>query len=322
MKTVNIPQTDLNVSQICLGTADAGTPSLPRKAAFELLDAFVASGGNFIDTAHVYSDWIPGTKSTSEKLIGEWLTTTGLRSQIIIATKGGHPQLTTMHLSRLSEADLKQDVDESLEYLQTDTIDLYWLHRDDPTLPIAGIIDALNRLVEAGKIRYFGCSNWTPARIGAALDYSQSTGKQSFVANQPMWSLAAPNWERTPDKTLAFMDEATLAFHKRTRMAAIPYSSQARGFFSKMAESGCAGVSAGDLALFDNDINRERLTRAQVLARQHEVEPSAVVLAYLLCQPFTTIPVIGPKRLDQLHSSLSAAELMLTPEEIAYLEGD
>ena len=163
MKYVTIPNSDLRVSQICLGSADAGASVTP-KDAFSLFDAFVAEGGNFLDTAHVYSNWIPNTKSTSEKLIGQWLRKSGMRNDIVIATKGAHPELTSMNVSRLSADDIALDVSESLEYLQTDMIDLYWLHRDDVHIPVDEIIDALNEQVKAGHIRYFGCSNWTISR--------------------------------------------------------------------------------------------------------------------------------------------------------------
>jgi aryl-alcohol dehydrogenase-like predicted oxidoreductase len=170
MKYVTIPNSELRVSQICLGSAEFGATMAP-KDSFALLDAFIAAGGNFIDTAHVYSDWIPNTKSTSEKLIGEWLRKSGMREDVLIATKGAHPRLTSMNVSRLSKDDIETDVHESLEYLQTETIDLYWLHRDDVSIPVGEIIEALNEQVWLGNIRYFGCSNWTFSRIQEAMDY-------------------------------------------------------------------------------------------------------------------------------------------------------
>src|SRR5215467_4718468 len=118
MRYVAVPNTDLRVSHICLGSTGIGAEiSVPD--SFALLDEFVRLGGNFIDTAHVYSDWIPGTKSTSEKTIGQWLKARGIRDQLNIGTKGAHPELTTMHISRLSSADIVQDLAESLDYLQT-----------------------------------------------------------------------------------------------------------------------------------------------------------------------------------------------------------
>jgi aryl-alcohol dehydrogenase-like predicted oxidoreductase len=286
-----------------------------------LLNEFVAQGGNFIDTAHVYSNWIPGEICRSEKLIGRWLKSTGSRDRVVLGTKGAHPELATMHISRLSPAEITQDLNESLEYLQTDYIDIYWLHRDDVSIPVAGILETLNEQVKAGKIRYFGCSNWKASRIQEALDYAASKGIHGFVANQPLWSLAAPNLDKAPDKTLVAMDDDGIAFHKRTNMAVLPYSSQAKGFFTKLAASGLDGISKADTQMYANDVNNQRLGRIQKLANQHRVTVNSIVLAYLLSQPFTTIPIVGCKKLDHLHASLEAVDIRLAPEEILFLEG-
>lgn len=319
MKYVTIPKTDLHVSQICFGTAEFGA-CIGREAAFHLLDAFVADGGSFIDTAHVYSDWIPNTKSTSEKYIGEWLRASGMRDDIVIGTKGAHPLLATMQVSRLSAADIAQDINESLAYLQTDRIDLYWLHRDDVSIPVGEIIDVLNEHVKRGAIRYFGCSNWLVSRIQAALDYAAKKGIQSFVANQPLWGLAVADMKAIPDKTLVAMDAEGLDFHKRTQLAAIPYSSQSKGFFSKLASLGAEGLSKADRDVYLSDGNAKRLLHVQSLAHHYDVAINDIALGYLLSQPFTTIPVVGCRSIDKLKSSLKAVEVVLTSEDISSLE--
>jgi len=319
MKYVSIPNTDLRVSQICLGSAEFGS-TLTQKEAFNLLDAFVAEGGNFIDTAHVYSDWIPNTKSTSEKFIGEWVRKSGMRDDVMIATKGAHPLLTSMNVSRLSHEDIEIDVSESLEYLQADVIDLYWLHRDDVAIPVGEIIEALNEQVWLGNIRYFGCSNWTSSRIQEALIYAADKNVDGFVANQPLWSLAVADMKAIPDHTLVGMDDEGLAFHKRTQMAVIPYTAQAKGFFSKVERSGSAGLSEGDRKIYFNDVNSRRLLRVQELAKKYAVSVNDIALNYLISQPFTTIPVVGCKTVEQLKSSLKAVDVILTSDEVAYLE--
>lgn len=308
----------MHVSQICLGTGDIGA-SLSIPNALTLLDEFVALGGTFIDTAHVYSDWIPSTKSTSEKTIGQWLNSNGLRSQVVIGTKGAHPLLSTMHIPRMSRAEIDLDVRESLDYLQTDVIDLYWLHRDALGVPVAEIIDILNEQAAFGRIRYFGASNWTPERIEAANDYARSKGVQGFVANQPLWSLAAPTMDAIPDKTVVAMDDAGLDFHHRTGLAAIPFSSQAHGFFGKLHDSGRVGVSANDLRVYDNPINAARLPIIASLAQKYGVALNDIVLAFLFSQPFTTIPIVGCKRVDHLRDSAKTVELRLTPDEVTTL---
>lgn len=318
MLYVDIPHTELRVSRLCLGSTDIGG-KISAPDSFALLDEFVRLGGNFIDTAHVYSDWIPGTRSRSEKTIGQWLTSRGIRGQLIIGTKGAHPALETMQVSRLSRADIVGDLTESLDYLQTDWIDLYWLHRDDSRLPVAGIIEVLNEQVAAGKIRYFGASNWSAVRIQAAQDYADSHGLRGFVANQAWWSLAACAIENNPDQTVIAFDKAALDFHRRTGMAVVAYSSQAHGFFSKL-ESG-APIGGIDRGLFDGDVNRQRLERIKRLAQKYDAQINDIVLAYLIAQPFPTIPIIGSKRLDHLQSSMNALRIALSSEELAYLEG-
>jgi aryl-alcohol dehydrogenase-like predicted oxidoreductase len=321
MRRIQIPGTELSVSPICLGTAEFGA-SVPEALAHELLDTFVANGGSFIDTALVYSDWIPGTKSRSEKLLGRWLQARGNRQQITLATKGAHPDLASMHVARMSPADIIGDIDQSLSHLQTDTIDLYWLHRDDHNTPVSSIIDTLHAQVEAGKIRYFGCSNWHIDRIAEAQAYAAQRGIQGFVANQPMWSLAQPNINAIPDKTLVALDQAGIAFHQRTGMAVIPYSSQAHGFFTKLEAQGRRGLPASDDLWYYNAANLRRLREIQRLARAHNVTVNTIVLSYLCSQPFVTIPVVGCQRLDHLKASLSALDLTLTSDEIAALESD
>ena len=158
MNHLTIPGTDLLVSPVCLGSGPFGTAVKPTDA-FAMLDAFVERGGNFLDTARIYADWIPGGQNASEKTLGAWLQANGLRNRIVLATKGAHPDLKTMHISRLSPEDIAADVAASLHYLQTDRIDLYWLHRDDTALPVGEIVDALNQQAQAGRIRYYGCSN-------------------------------------------------------------------------------------------------------------------------------------------------------------------
>ena len=153
MRSICLPNTDLHVSSLCLGTGDFGS-KLDQAASWRLLNEFVDAGGNFIDTANVYGDWIPGTKSSSEKVIGAWLAEQGRREQVVVATKGAHPRLESMHVPRSAPREIIHDIEQSLRHLQTDVIDLYWLHRDDPTRPTGEIVETLAAQVKAGKIRY------------------------------------------------------------------------------------------------------------------------------------------------------------------------
>ena len=317
LDTLVIPGTELRVSRLCLGTGEFGAAvSVPN--SFALLDEFLKLGGNFIDTAHVYSDWVPGTRSTSEKTIGQWLAARKCRDQVFIATKCAHPYLRSMHIPRMSHAEIRQDLTESLEYLRTDRIDLMWLHRDDPARSVSEIIDTLNAPDMAAAVRYWGASNWTAERLQAANEYANNKGLRGFVANQPMWSLATFNKDQNPDPTMFAMDNATLAFHRRTGMAVIPYTSQARGYFTKLASG--APISDLDRRVFGGETNRRRLEKIRTLAQKFRADTNDIVLAYLLSQPIPTIPVVGPKRIDQLYSSLKALSVKLSEADLSFLE--
>ena len=336
MRYTNIPHTELNPSVICLGTADMGG-KMSRETAFAVLDAYVAAGGNFLDTAKVYSDWIPGERSRSEKLLGEWLHTQRNRDQIILATKGAHPDLMHMDTPRLAPDDIANDVEASLKHLQTDVIDLYWLHRDDPLRPVEEILDALNTHVQAGRIRYFACSNWRTARIQSAQAYAKASGRMGFVANQMLWNVAVMDPLGNPDKTTEMMDNAMHALHVETQLAAVPYSSQANGLFSKLQQSFAVRVQRNPKrlliqvarqvrnlvyarrALYPRKPNLQQLKVIQGIAQAHNLSVSQVVLGYLLAQPFPAFPIVGCQNLNQLEDSLRAADVMLSDDDVMHL---
>ncbi|MDK1118944.1 MAG: aldo/keto reductase [Anaerolineae bacterium] len=320
MRYVNIPHTELNPSRVCLGSNRFGT-LIKEPNAFALLDTFLEMGANFIDTAHIYADWIKGAqKSASEKTIGKWLKRSGNRDRVVLATKGGHPSLSTTHLHRMSKDEITRDLNDSLTNLQTEVIDLYWLHRDATDVPVEDIIEIFNDQVQAGKIRYFGCSNWSVERISAANSYAQNNDLQGFVASQLWWSLAQPNRAAltSPESQVVFgIKEAE--FHRKSEMAIIPYSAQGKGFFSKLDKLGEKGLNDTDRDSFINDLNNHRSTQIKRLAKKYDVPVSHIVLSYLISQPFVTIPIIGSRTLDQLKDSLFAVNLILKSEEIANL---
>jgi len=308
----NIPGTDLNPSSICLGAVLIGS-SIDTKNSFLMLDSFVESAGNFIDTAHIYSNWIKG-ESLSEKTIGKWIKERGNRKELIIGTKGGIRD----GVIRLSRDEIIRDLNESLEYLGTGYIDLYWLHRDDPNRPVADIIETLNELEGKGKIRYFGCCNWKIERIREAMVYASDNKLKCFVGNQVMWSLAVPNTNAIEDKTFVMMNKNGIGFHKKTLLAVMPYSSQAQGFFTKMHK----GIPLSDhiRKLYYSKENIKRFERVKKLAHDLSRSVTEISLGYLMSQPFTTIPIIGCRTLEQLAESLKAGDLALKPDMVKYLE--
>ncbi len=321
MRTIPIPGTDLNASALCLGTNRFGS-ELDARASAALLDAFVDHGGNFVDTAHIYADWIPtAPRSASEKTLGAWLKAGRRRDQIVLATKGGHPDLATMRQPRLSRHDLEQDVESSLACLGTDHIDLYWLHRDDPARPVGEIIESLTAIQRTGKIRYFGCSNWRTPRLRAAQDYATGHGLAGFVANQPQWSLAVPNPAALSDpQGLVVCDAETRAYHLATGLALMPWSAQGQGYFDKLERLGVVGLGEADRRKYDSPVNRGLHPIVRALAQRHDVSVGVIALSYLLSQPFATYPVIGPRTPEQLVAGLPAVALTLTAEELEALD--
>ena len=314
MRYVTIPGTDLRVSGICLGTATFGS-EITAEESFKMLYQFTGAAGNFIDTARVYADWLPGGHGASETTIGRWLAQRGGRDSIILATKGGHPDLKAMNVSRMSQSEISIDIEESLHCLQTDYIDLYWLHRDDTAIAVADILCTMERFVEQGKIRYYGCSNWRTPRIREAIDCAKTLGIEGFVGDQPMWSLAEWNPGVIGDPTLVPMSPELFDLHRATGLAAIPYSSQAKGFFTKFARNG-QDIAPPMKRRFWNKRNLARAEKAMELASQMHIPVAAIPLAWLAGQPFVTVPIIGPRNCMQLAESLTAADIVLPPETV------
>ena len=315
----NIPNTDLVVSSLCLGAGSIGS-AIPKDDAYRLLDQFVDLGGNFLDTAEIYANWLPVEKSISEKTLGRWMQSRRNRDRLIVATKGAHPRLETMHISRVTERDIVIDLDASLRNLRTDCIDLYYLHRDDPNKPVSEILDIMETQVKQGKIRYYGCSNWQPERIRRAQDYAHSSGGQGFVANQMLWSLAKLNWDNTPDKTIAEMSPAMHTLHRSSGMAAIPYTSQARGFFHKLAKGPADSLPDSVSGSFLTPENLERYKRVELLSAHTGLSITQVVLGYLRSHPFPVIPIVGCHSIVQLRDSMSAQNTILNRDQVTYLE--
>jgi len=313
-----IPDTDLHPYRICFGTVPLGS-MLDDSKSFALLDAYVEAGGNFIDTAKIYADWLPNEGSTSEKCIGRWMKLRKNRSRIILATKGAHPDLSSMHIGRLSPAEIQSDLESSLRHLQTEVIDLYWLHRDDTNRPIEEIIDTLNSQRNAGKIRYFGASNWRASRIRAANAYAARSAQQGFIANQPLWNLAHIDTAAITDPTTVVMDDELYAYHLDSGLTVNPYTAQANGLFHKIAQGRYNALGDMQRKMYASKTNQQRYERILALTIQTGLSITQIVLGYLLSQPFTTIPIIGAHTIDQLKDSLMAANVLLDKSELQFL---
>jgi aryl-alcohol dehydrogenase-like predicted oxidoreductase len=305
-----IPNTDLVVSALCYGTASWGHEVTGRRLD-RLLNAFRDAGGNFLDTAHCYACWTPQGAGVSERAIADYVRRNSGRDELVIATKGGHPSFAGYRtVDRYLAAErVAADIDDSLARLDRDVLDLYLLHRDDPRMEVGEIVEYLNAEVKRGRIRYFGASNWTSARIAAANAYATAHGLQGFVISEPQWSLG----HRNPggDATLHYLDAGDHAWHSRTGLPVMPYSSTGGGYFATAGQRRSAQ--------YDNPISRGRLARAQQLAAGLGCTPGQVALAYLKHQPFLVLPIIGTTVRRHLDDAIGALEVSLTEAQIAWL---
>jgi len=306
MKAISIPGLTKPVSTLIQGS-DYFSPSVYGKVS-EVLDRFIAIGGNTIDTAHNYCG------GESEVAIGQWLKERQNREDVLILTKGAHPKGDG---PRVNPAAIAEDLSISLERLGTDYIDLYALHRDDPAVPVQVIIDALNEHLAAGRIKAIGVSNWSVERIQEANRYAASQNLTGFTFSSPNLSLAKPNEPFWPG--CVSVDEADMKWYEANQMPVLSWSSQARGFFTGRFSP--EDRSNEDLVrVFYSDANWERLRRAEQLAEEKNVSPIQIALAYVLNQPFPTCALIGSQNEAELLSCREGANIALTKEEINWLE--
>lgn len=272
------------------------------------MDAFLAIGGNTIDTAYIYC------RGESEAVIGRYMEEKKNREQMVILTKGAHHDANG---PRVNKEAIKRDLFESLERLRTDHVELYALHRDDPDVPVGLIIEALNEHIEAGRIGAIGGSNWTWQRLQEANEYAAKHGLIGFTFSSPNLSLAKANEPYWPGCVSA--DAETLAWHESVQLPLLSWSSQARGFFTGRFSPEVRDNS--DLVrVFYSEANWERLRRAEQLAQKKGVTAIQIALAYVLNQPFPTCALIGAQNPDELHSCDEGARIRLTREEVEWLD--
>lgn len=311
--------TDLDVSVLCYGTNMLGT-AIDQGHADAILDRFLSLGGNFIDTARSYGDWVRDAPAgASERAIGAWLRGKP-RADIVIATKGAQFDIRAGDgRNRVTPQDISRDMHESLDHLGIDMIDLYWLHADNPGAPVQPIIDTLVEHQKAGRIRYFGASNWSPERISAANAYARSIGSEGFSAAQPFWGLAVPDRMAAARQGYQLYYEDGYQTLHAEGLPIIPYAAQSGGYFTKLAEGGEAAIPDGLRTRYAHPANKGRLAVAMQLAKQHNVSINEVVLAYLIDQPHQTIPIFGGRTPEQIEASINAVSVKLTPKELEQL---
>ncbi len=212
---------------------------------------------------------------------------------------------------------LREDLTENLERLGTPYIDLYMLHRDDESVPVGPIVEALDEEVQRGRIKVYGASNWRPQRIQEANEYAAEHGLRGFVALSNNLSLARakePMWAGC-----VYTSDEDHAWYTKNQFPLIAWSSQAGGFFTGRY-SPDDRTNEDMVRVYYSEENRQRLAHAREVAKRRNVHPLQVALAWVLNQPFPTVAIIGPQTTEELESSVAAAELKLTPEEMAYLD--
>lgn len=306
MKKIQVEGLDKDCSQIVIGS----TMFSPSKMDYttELLNAYMAAGGNTIDLANIYNN------GESEKAVGLWLKENNLRDEIIILDKGAHHDANG---PRVTPEAIEQDLMESLNRLQIEYIDIYMLHRDDPAIPVKVIVDALNKHIQEGIVQVIGVSNWTTQRIQEANDYAKKNNLKGFAVNSPNLSLAKANEPRWPG--CVSVDKKDKKWHKENELPLFAWSSQAGGFFTGRFTP----ENRDDeqmVRVYYNEVNWERYRRAEKLAWEKGVTTNQIALAYVLNQPFPTCALIGPSTTYELQSSVIASNVTLTEDEMKELE--
>jgi aryl-alcohol dehydrogenase-like predicted oxidoreductase len=302
MKKRKLGHTDIEVSPLAFGGNVFGWTA-DEAMSFKLLDAFVDAGFNFIDTADVYSHWAPGNKGgESETIIGKWLQRSGRRDRVVIATKVGKEMGPDR--KGLSKSYILRAVDESLQRLQTDFIDLYQSHADDPQTPLEETLAAYDQLIKEGKVRVIGASNYDAKRLDLALKVSEQQGYPRYQCLQPLYNL----YDR------ADFEKELESLCRQQGLSVISYFSLASGFLTgkyRSAEDLTDRARADMVKKYLDERGLRILAALDKVARQHELAPVKVALAWLIAQPSITAPIASATSLEQLQMLIDATAVEL-----------
>jgi len=310
MKNRQLGNSGLEVAPLALGGNVFGW-TVAEPTSFKLLDAFAAAGFNFIDTADVYSTWVPGNQGgESETIIGKWLKRSGNRNKIVVATKVGMEMGPGK--KGLSKAYILRAAEDSLRRLQTDYIDLYQSHVDDAGTPVEETLEALARLVEQGKVRAIGASNYGAERLAQALQVSQQRGYPSYQSLQPLYNL----YDR------ADYEEKLEPLCREKGLGVISYFSLASGFLTGKyrSEADLSQSARGQsVKKYLNDRGFHILRALDEVAEQHHSTPARVALAWLIARPSITAPIASATSVEQLNDLIAATRLELDRSSIELL---
>jgi len=294
---IKLANTDLTLYPLCLGGNVFGY-SADKENSEAVLSFYADNGGNFIDTADMYSQWAPGhIGGESETIIGDWMAKRGNRQKMIIATKVS--KLDTR--PGLKAANIKAACDESLKRLKSDYIDLYYAHQDDLNTPIEESLGAFDELIKAGKVRYIAASNFTPERLKDSLDISKSNGLSSYIASQDQYNLLDREYEKGLMPTI-----------EKSGLSQIPFYGLARGFLTGKYRPGVnvESVRATGVAnSYANDRGWKMLEKLDQIAREKNCSVAAVSLAWLRAQPTVATPIASATKLEQIKEIMQIIEL-------------
>lgn len=312
------PFFETQLSQIALGCDHYGA-AIAEKIALAQLDVFFEQGGNLLDTAHIYGQDKEGGPSSSEQVLGKWLRSNRNRKEMVVATKGCHPYKDDMSRGRITFKDMMGDIQRSLDQLQSDSVDIWFFHRDDLSMGADEIIDMGNILVDKALVKHLGASNWTTKRIEEANTWAKKHNKREFAISEIQWSLAHCTAETWGDDTLVCMNESERAWYEKHNMPVMAFASQAKGLFSKLIEGNAESLSERARERFLTETNLAIVPRCKALAEELRVTPAALCMAYLTSQQNPTIAIAGSSKVSQITETLGGSDLTLTPDQVAYL---
>jgi aryl-alcohol dehydrogenase-like predicted oxidoreductase len=302
---IKLANTDLTVYPLCLGGNVFGY-SADKENSEAVLSFYADNGGNFIDTADMYSQWAPGhIGGESETVIGNWMKKLGNRSQMVIATKVS--KLDTR--PGLKATNIAAACDDSLRRLQTDYIDLYYAHQDDPDTPIEETLGAFDSLIKVGKVRYIAASNFTPARLEESLDIAKNLNLASYVACQDQYNLMDRDYEKTLMPTV-----------QKNGLSEIPFYGLARGFLTGKYRPGVSIESVRATGVgnsYANERGWTMLEKLDQIAQDKNTNVATVALAWLRAQPTVSAPIASATKLEQIKEIMPVIELQ--PSELQLL---
>lgn len=311
MEKRKLGRSELEVTPVCFGGNVFGW-TIDEATSFEILDAFVAASGNFIDTADFYSRWVEGNEGgESETILGSWMKQRRNRDKVIIATKVGLDMGPKG--KGLSRAHILQAIDDSLHRLQTDYIDLYQSHTDDESTPLEETLETYAELIRQGKVRVIGASNYSADRLAKALQISEEHGYPRYESLQPLYNLY--------DRADYEQDLEPLCIEQE--IGVISYFSLASGFLSgKYREEKDLSSSsrAGFVKKYLNDRGRQILSAIDEVAKTHNTTPTQISLSWLIARPSITAPIVSATKLEQLNEIIKAVDLKLDSASIQLLD--